>query len=91
LSDLLLMKMNERLGPQACGFNGAKGIRLPGLLMGCQRLQLKRGKQSPKDYPDTDFREQLVWFYPDDQHARLLWCNADDQWFELSFSPIGKP
>lgn len=43
------------------------------------------------EHPDFDFKEQLVWIYPDDQPARLLWCNAENKWFELSFNPIDKP
>jgi len=78
--------------PAEAGFDGAKGIRmnLPGATDG-GRFQLKRGKTNPSDCPKGDFREQLVWLYPDDGPARLLWCNAEDQWFELAFTPIDKP
>jgi len=77
--------------PAAAGFDGAKGFRMP--LHGNKsfRVHLKRGKTSPSEHPDYDFTEQLLWFYPDDQPARLLWCNADEKWFELSFTPIQKP
>lgn len=76
--------------PSEAGFDGAKGIRFSahGEIY---RFQLKRGRERPSNYPDQDFKEQLVWFYPDDQPARLLWCNADDQWFELQFTPIQRP
>ena len=78
--------------PAEAGFDGAIGIRLdlPGFTGG-GRFQLKRGKTNPSDHPSTDFCEQLLWHYPDDAPARLLWCNADDQWFELTFTPINKP
>ena len=78
--------------PAEAGFDGAKGIRmsLPGLTGG-GRYKLRRGKTSPSDYPNGDFREQLIWYYPDDASARLMWCNADDQWFKLAFTPIDKP
>jgi hypothetical protein len=77
--------------PAEAGFDGAKGIRmnLPGVKDG-GRFYLKRGKTTPFDYPSKDFREQLLWFYPDDAPARLLWCNPEDQWFELTFTPIAK-
>ena len=78
--------------PTEAGFDGAKGIRMnhPAMKDG-GRFQLKRGKQSPSDYPDQDFAEQLIWHYPDNQPARLFWCNAEQQWFEISFTPINKP
>jgi hypothetical protein len=78
--------------PTEAGFDGAKGIRmnLPGAKDG-GRFQLKRGKTSPADYPSSDFREQLLWHYPDDAPNRLLWCNDENQWFELTFTPIDKP
>lgn len=78
------------LSPAAAGFDGAKGFRMP-MRGESFRVHLKRGKTCPSEHPDYDFKEQLMWFYPDDQPARLLWCNADDQWFELSFNPIDKP
>lgn len=82
--------MAEPITPTEAGFDGAKGFRMP--LRGENfRVQLKRGRESPCEYPEQDFKEQLAWFYPDDQPARLLWCNANDQWFELAFMPIEKP
>ena len=78
------------LSPAAAGFDGAKGFRMT--MRGENfRVYLKRGKTRPVDHPDCDFKEQLAWFHPDGETARLLWCNADDQWFELSFNPIEKP
>jgi hypothetical protein len=78
--------------PTEAGFDGAKGIRLnnPGMADG-GFYRLRRGKKSPGNYPGANFREQPAWHYPDDAPARLLWCNAEDQWFELSFTPIEKP
>jgi hypothetical protein len=76
--------------PVAAGFDGAKGFRMRASHRNLQ-IQLKRGKTPPSDHPDSDFKEQLLWFYPDDKPARLLWCNENDQWFELSFNPIQKP
>ncbi len=78
--------------PSEAGFDGAKGIRLNlSWAKDGGRFQFKRGKTNPSDYPNSDFREQLAWHYPDDAPARLLWCNAEDQWFELTFTPITKP
>lgn len=78
------------LSPAAAGFDGEKGFCMP--MHGENfRISLRRGKVRPVDHPDADFSEQLVWFYPENQDAKLLWCNADDQWFELRFNPIDKP
>lgn len=76
--------------PTEAGFDGAKGVKLP--MRGENlRFQLTRGKQLPSEYPNRNFCEQLLWVYPDNASARLLWCNAEGQWFELNFTPIEKP
>lgn len=54
-------------------------------------IQLLRGKLRPSESPRRDFKEQLVWLYPDEQPAQLFWCNENDEWFELSFTPVQKP
>jgi len=78
--------------PAEAEFDGIKGIRLNSSYMtDGGRFQLRRGKTSPSSYPNSDFREQLVWLYPDKAPSRLVWCNAEDQWFELAFTPINKP
>jgi hypothetical protein len=75
--------------PTEAGFDGAKGFKMPHHGEN-YRIHLKRGKQPPGNYSEHDFGEQLIWYYPDDQPARLLWCNAEQQWFELTFNPIDK-
>ena len=75
--------------PTEVGFDGAKGFRMPAAGAN-YRVKLKRGKKTPKEYSSENFTEQLLWYYPDDAPARLLWCNAEDQWFEASFTPIEK-
>lgn len=72
------------------GFDGERGMRFPSAGED-YRVYLKRGTESPSDYPDEDFLEQLIWVHPPDSEARLLWCNADSQWFELQFIPIENP
>jgi len=76
--------------PTEVGFDGAKGFRMPNISPKT-RICLKRGNTPPSDNPGLDFTEQLIWYYPDGIPARLLWCNAEDQWFEASFTPIKKP
>jgi len=76
--------------PLQAGFDGTTGFRMP--LHGENfRVYLKRGAKPPSDFPDEDWLEQLLWWYPPERDAKLLWCNAEDQWFELSFVPIQKP
>ncbi len=76
--------------PTEAGFDGAKGFRMP--YHGENfRFQLKRGRESPKEYPNEDFIEQLLWYYPKDAPSQLLWCNTENQWFELTFNPINQP
>jgi hypothetical protein len=75
--------------PTEVGFDGDKGIRVT--MYGRNVwYKLRRGKTPPSNHPG-DFTEQLIWYYPDGTPARLLWCNAEDQWFEASFTPIEKP
>lgn len=78
--------------PAEAGFDGAKGIRLAMSNCPNYRVQLRRSKTKlPSECPDVDFTEQLIWLYPEGKPARLLWCNADNQWHELTFSPTQKP
>lgn len=76
--------------PQEAKFDGAKGFQISS--GGTKyRIQLKRGKETPGKYPDINFKEQLIWVYPDNEQPRLLWCNEDNQWFDVTFNPIEKP
>jgi len=84
------MTEQHSVTPTEAGFDGAKGIRFP-TLGPTARFLFRRSKTFPSGFPMADFKEQMVWLYPKDKLARLLWCNADDQWFELSFTPINKP
>lgn len=71
--------------PLEAGFDGAKGVSLgePDVL-----YNLMRGKTPPKDCPNTNFKNQLCWYYPDEENTKLLYCNSDGDWFELTFEPI---
>lgn len=78
--------------PSEAKFDGAKGVRLPQLHPGENfRYQLKRGKQFLDNSKNVDFLEQLLWLMPDGEEPKLLWCNENDQWFELEFNPIDNP
>jgi len=77
--------------PTEAKFDGERGF-LAGTGLDAYRIQLLRSKsKTPEQTPDRIFRENLVWLNLPDQPARLFWCNGDDEWFELDFSPIDKP
>lgn len=80
--------------PSEAKFDGAKGVRIPTTYKGYSqdyRYRPKRGKEFPDNAKEADFSEQLIWLMPDGKEPKLLWCNEDDQWFELKFNPIDKP
>ena len=78
--------------PTEAGFDGAKGMlmRIPQFEPDA-RYQLARGIKPPSQVPSRKFTEQLTWWMPEGRLPKLLWCNANDEWFELSFTPIPKP
>lgn len=77
--------------PTAAGFDGRRGIRLPPYDEDYRFRLLRSKTKLPSETPDRDFKEQLVWLDFDNGPAQLFWCNANDEWFELSFTPIKKP
>jgi hypothetical protein len=79
--------------PSEANFDGARGVNLnyssmPNMPKG-GTYQLRRGKKAPVGNPD--FRNQLVWWYPDEHPAQLLYCNDEGTWFNLTFSPTEPP
>ena len=78
--------------PLQCGFDGERGILIDapcpefpkGLI-----LKIRRGKKPPKD--ESKLRNMLVWYYPDGEEPRLLYCNEIGQWFDLNFVPTSHP
>jgi hypothetical protein len=43
--------------------------------------------------PDTkgrNFRNNLVWVYPEGEEAKLLYCNGNNELFELAFIPVAQ-
>lgn len=72
--------------PREAGFNGAHGIRIgiPGLHDG-GIYKLRRGSTPPWK-TNSDYRNQLVW--QETTPPRLLYCNENNEWFELLFAAI---
>lgn len=77
--------------PTEAKFDGERAF-LVGTGPYATRVILSRSEsKTPKETPNRTFRENLVWVNLPDQPARLFWCNEDDEWFELDFTPIDKP
>lgn len=80
--------------PEQCGFDGAKGLQLlppGGMYSGGLVLRLFRGKKPPKGGFSESRRNCLLWYYPDEQPAKLLYINAEGSWYELDFIPLDNP
>lgn len=77
------------MNPQEAGFDGAKGISLnnPNMTDGGV-FRLRRGSTPPWE-TETNYRNQMFW--QKSTPPRLLYCNNDGEWFELSFTPIQTP
>lgn len=72
--------------PLEAGFDGAKGINLNNPSMPDGGLyRLRRTSNPPWEY-NKDCRNQLVWQQSEPPH--LFYCNADGQWFELTFNLV---
>lgn len=80
--------MTKPVSATRAGFDGFSRIWMHGEWL---RGVLKHGNVSPLELPEADFSQQLLWYHPERKEPRLLWCNAEDQWFELQFTPIERP
>jgi len=74
------------MNPQEAGFDGLDGIRLdlpqvPGGFI----FKPRRGSTPPWK-TTANYQNQLFWHQS--TPPRLLYCNNDGKWFELSFTPI---
>jgi len=71
--------------PQEAGFDGAKGIGLNHPAMPDGGLyRLRRGPTDPR-LMSHDFKNQLIWYAPQDKPSQLLWCNSKGEWFTCIF------
>lgn len=68
--------------PSEVGFDGVRGLAIPNGTL----YKLTRGKNVP-DVVRQDFKNQLLWFYPENQDPKLIYCNQNNQLFELDFVP----
>lgn len=79
--------------PLDCGFDGERGITI---VLPCPdypegiTYKLRRGKSAPVE-GEGSMLNMLVWYHPDGQDPKLLYCNSEEQWFELNFTPSPQP
>lgn len=75
--------------PSKAGFDGDKGINLNILsTVDGTILKFRRSKKMKPEPNKYNFKNQFVWYYPDDEDAKLYYCNEDNQLFELDFIPV---
>jgi hypothetical protein len=76
--------------PTEAGFDGAKGICLNHHSMTDGGIfKLRRGPTMP-DTENFNFRNQILWVYPEGEEAKLLYCNDNNELFELAFIPVAQ-
>jgi hypothetical protein len=71
--------------PTEAQFDGEKGIIIDSS-RGIRYL-LKRGKKRPNPR-EMAIKNQLLWWMPEGEDAKLLFCNNSNQLFELNFVPF---
>lgn len=85
----LPLELHNKMKPTEAGFDGVKGIRL-GMtnMQGGGLYRLPRSKTAPENSQNKSLKNMLIWHYPDDNDSKLLLCNSDGEWFNLTFEPI---
>lgn len=75
--------------PSEVGFNGTKeiGLNLKGATNGGV-FQLRKGEIFPLDYYNKELENQLLWHCPIGKEPRLIYCNENNELFEVDFKPI---
>ncbi len=74
--------------PIEANFDGARGVCLNHPAMPDGGIyKLRRGFTSP----GGDCKNQLLWHMAVGADSRLLYCDDNDNWYELSFTPIERP
>jgi hypothetical protein len=77
------------MNPKEAGFDGAEGINLnnPTFIDG-GFMKLRRSRTVKPEPDKYNFKNQLVWYYPENENAKLYYCNEENQMFELDFIPV---
>ena len=76
--------------PKEAGFEGRDpGLYITNTSRVAPSKQVYKLRWSDK-VPNTDkhnLKNQLIWFCPDNQDPKLIYCNNNNQLFELEFVP----
>jgi len=74
--------------PIEAGFDGVEGINLnnPSMVDG-GFYRLRRGSVKP-DKSKYNYKNQLIWWMPENEKPKLLYCNQNNELFELEFKQI---
>lgn len=76
--------------PQEAGFDGRRGVNLSNPHLPDGGIYRLRGGNTQPELEKYNFRNQLLWVYPDEGDAKLYYCNIENQLFELDFIPVKK-
>ena len=74
--------------PIEAGFHGRKGVNLNISHMPDGGIYKLRGGNTRPQLDKYNFRNQLLWIEPDNEDAKLYYCNHNNQLFELDFIPV---
>ena len=74
--------------PTEAGFHGRKGVNLNSPHMPDGGIYKLRGGNTQPQLDKYNFRNQLLWIEPDNEDAKLYYCNHNNQLFELDFIPV---
>ena len=75
--------------PIEVGFDGASGIRLTTNKSSKKSTyKLRRGGVIPLDYCNREWENQLLWVCPEGEEPILIYCNKNNELFELDFKPL---
>ena len=74
--------------PIEAGFHGRKGVNLNSPHMPDGGIYKLRGGNTQPQLDKYNFRNQLLWIEPDNEDAKLYYCNHNNQLFELDFIPV---
>jgi hypothetical protein len=75
--------------PHEVGFDGAEGLRIRVNGNPDCKFLLRRGAEPPK--VGAEFKNELLWYYPEDQEPKALYADHHGRFYELDFRPIDNP
>ena len=74
--------------PTEVGFDGRKGVNLNIPHMSDGGVYKLRSGKTPLQPEQYNYKNQLLWYYPDDEEPVLYYCNSNNELFKLDFIPV---